>query len=154
MEDELEDKIFYQTYVSHMKILSKFALGTSGWGLSSWGLTSSTSTSAGNPSAMAYVWRLMRVYLTRPEVLVAGLLICLLMFYLQAVEVWTRGFVGRLQSSITGSRRYGGRIFGAAGNRMDFDSMAAPAQKHSWEVRGGVSAVYSIKGRRPNMEDR
>lgn len=130
MDDELEDKIFYQTYVSHMKILSKFAIGLPPINAS-----------------CSYVYRLFRAYLTRPEVLICGFLLFLLMLYLQAAEVWTRGFVGRIQSTLGGLR--------PGGKKLDLMSpMSSPAEKHSWEVKGDVSAVYSVKGRRPNMEDR
>lgn len=131
MEDELEDRIFYQTYVSHMKVLSKFILGGS----------ASTFTSIGSSTAMAYLWRLCRVYLVRPEVLIGAIVIFMLMVYMQAVEVWTRGMVDRLTTRPSTIRK------------ID-QSSASPAEKHSWEKTCAVSAVYSIKGRRATMEDR
>lgn len=47
MEDELEDKIFYQTFVAHMKILSKFTLGV-----------------PINSGQINYLWRLIRLVIT------------------------------------------------------------------------------------------
>lgn len=138
MEDDLEDRIFYQTYVNHVKIFSKFLLGGSG-------ASASAFTSLGSSTAMAYVWKLCRVYLVRPEVLVGVMVVFLLMVYMQAVEVWTRGFVGRVWQ--------GTRSSGRTARKIDL-SMASPAEKHSWEMVRQVSAVYSIKGRRATMEDR
>lgn len=143
MEDELEDRIFYQTYISHMKILSKFILGGGG-GAS--GTGASLFTSLGSSTAMAYLWRVCRVYLVRPEVLVGACIIFLLMLYMQAVEVWTRDVVGRVWSTTL-------RPGGAAARKLDL-TMSSPAEKHSWERIQRVSAVYSIKGRRATMEDR
>lgn len=134
MEDELEDRIFYQTYVSHMKVLSKFILGGA-----------STFTSLGSSTAMAYLWRLCRVYLVRPEVLIGALVIFVLMVYMQAVEVWTRGMVDRVWTTTTRPSN--------ALRKIDLSS-ASSAEKHSWEKTCAVSAVYSIKGRRATMEDR
>lgn len=139
MEDDLEDRIFYQTYVSHVKLLSKFLLGSgSGAGASAF------TSSLGSSTAMAYLWRLCRVYLVRPEVLLGAMVIFLLMVYMQAVEVWTRGFVDRVWQTTRPSR---------AARKIDL-TMASPAEKHSWEMVRQVSAVYSIKGRRATMEDR
>lgn len=130
MEDELEDRIFYQTYVSHMKVLSKFTF---------------TSLGLGSSTAMAYLWRLCRVYLVRPEVLIGALVIFVLMVYMQAVEVWTRGMVDRVWTTTTRPSN--------ALRKIDLSS-ASSAEKHSWEKTCAVSAVYSIKGRRATMEDR
>lgn len=143
MEDDLEDRIFYQTYVSHVKIFSKFLLGG---GSSAAAAGASAFTSLGSSTAMAYLWRLCRVYLVRPEVLLGAIVIFLLMVYMQAVEVWTRGVVDRVWS---GARPSGSRT----ARKIDL-TMASPAEKHSWEMVRQVSAVYSIKGRRATMEDR
>lgn len=130
MEDELEDKILYQTLSkSHMKLLSKFAVGVTPLN-----------------SSLSYVWKVMRVYLLKPEVLIAGLLICLFVLYLQAAEVWSRGFIGRISNSLG---------LGKAGGRSGKLSMlASAAEKHSWDERTTGSAVYAVQGRRAKMEDR
>uniref|UniRef100_A0A6P4ETC6 Probable protein phosphatase 2C 68 n=1 Tax=Drosophila rhopaloa TaxID=1041015 RepID=A0A6P4ETC6_DRORH len=83
MDDELEDKVFYQTYVSHMKILSKFAVGFS---------------SINSP--LAYIWKLCRLYVLRPEVIFCGLILFVLLLYLQAVDVWSRSILGRIQATL------------------------------------------------------
>lgn len=142
MEDDLEDRIFYQTYVSHVKLFSKFLLG-GGSGAAAG--ASAFTTSLGSSTAMAYLWRLCRVYLVRPEVLIGAMVIFLLMVYMQAVEVWTRGVVDRVWHPTRSSNR--------AARKIDL-TMASSAEKHSWEMVRQVSAVYSIKGRRATMEDR
>lgn len=139
MEDDLEDRIFYQTYVSHVKIFSKFLLGSGS------GAGASIFTSLGSSTAMAYLWRVCRAYLVRPEVLIGAMVIFLLMVYMQAVEVWTRGFVDRVWHTTRPTNR--------AARKIDL-TMASSAEKHSWEMVRQVSAVYSIKGRRATMEDR
>ncbi|XP_055550319.1 protein phosphatase 1L isoform X1 [Wyeomyia smithii] len=129
MEDELEDKILYQTFFkSHMKLLSKFAVGVSPFN-----------------SSVGYVWKVMRVYLLKPEILIAGLLIFVFVLYLQASEVWSRGFIGRISSSI-------GLTKGTRAGKLAL--LASAAEKHSWEEKAGSSAVYAVQGRRPRMEDR
>uniref|UniRef100_A0A182MMC8 PPM-type phosphatase domain-containing protein n=1 Tax=Anopheles culicifacies TaxID=139723 RepID=A0A182MMC8_9DIPT len=131
MEDELEDKILYQTLSkSHMKLLSKFAVGVTPLN-----------------SSLSYVWKVMRVYLLKPEVLIAGLLICLFVLYLQAAEVWSRGFIGRISNSLG----LGGKAGGRSGK---LSMLASAAEKNSWEERTTGSAVYAVQGRRAKMEDR
>uniref|UniRef100_A0A182P4N3 PPM-type phosphatase domain-containing protein n=1 Tax=Anopheles epiroticus TaxID=199890 RepID=A0A182P4N3_9DIPT len=131
MEDELEDKILYQTLSkSHMKLLSKFAVGVTPLN-----------------SSLSYVWKVMRVYLFKPEVLIAGLLICLFVLYLQAAEVWSRGFIGRISNTLG----LGGKTTGRSGK---LSLLASAAEKNSWDERTGGSAVYAVQGRRAKMEDR
>uniref|UniRef100_A0A182VSH7 PPM-type phosphatase domain-containing protein n=1 Tax=Anopheles minimus TaxID=112268 RepID=A0A182VSH7_9DIPT len=131
MEDELEDKILYQTLSkSHMKLLSKFAVGVTPLN-----------------SSLSYVWKVMRVYLLKPEVLIAGLLICLFVLYLQAAEVWSRGFIGRISNSLG----LGGKAGGRSGK---LSMLASAAEKNSWDERTTGSAVYAVQGRRAKMEDR
>lgn len=131
MDDELEDKVFYQTYISHMKLLSRFAMGVPPLN-----------------STLAYIWKLLRLYFIRPEVLLVTLLFIVFLVYLQALEMWSRGLVGRIGSSMSfGSMRQGSRS-------QLISSTMSPAERQSWEERLGVSAVYAIQGRRPRMEDR
>lgn len=128
MDDDLEDKIFYQTYISHMKLLSKFAVGIPPLNTS-----------------LAYVWRLCRLYLIRPEVFLFATLVFIFLLYLQAVEMWSRGLLGRISSSIGLPSRQINRI------QLMTTTMA---EKQSWELTKNVSAVYAVQGRRPKMEDR
>ncbi|XP_026480851.1 protein phosphatase 1L isoform X2 [Ctenocephalides felis] len=127
MEDELEDRILYQTYVSHMRILSRFAVGFPLNG------------------PLNYLLRICRVYLLRPEVLICGVILCLLLVYLQAVEVWSRGLMGRLQYSLSRQNNP---------NKNVFIITQSSAERQSWELKSSSSAAYAIQGRRPRMEDR
>lgn len=129
MDDDLEDKIFYQTYISYAKLLTKFAVGLP---------TANT--------AMASLWRLSRLYVIRPDVLFCAIILFVLIFYLQAVELWSRGLMGRITNSFNGasSRRV---------NRMQLLHQS-PAERQSWEIQKSTSAVYAVQGRRPKMEDR
>lgn len=126
MEDELEDKLFYQTYLSHMKLLSRFSFGIS----------------MNHP--MSYLWKIMRVYLLRSEVIIFSLALFIFLMYIQAVDVWSRTLLSRLGyaagRSTTGARRL----------------LLEPANsdKQSWEIKESSSAAYALKGRRPGMEDR
>ncbi|XP_059616252.1 protein phosphatase 1L [Phlebotomus argentipes] len=126
MDDELEDKVLYQTYASYMKFLSKFALGVPTFN-----------------SSASYMWKLLRLYLTKPEVIICGLLLVLLVVYLQAVEVWSRDFVGRIQKTL-----------GYTTKASKLQLLSTYSEKLSWEVKKDASACFAIQGRRPRMEDR
>ncbi|EDV59260.1 protein phosphatase 1L [Drosophila erecta] len=126
MDDELEDKVFYQTYVSHMKILSKFAVGFS---------------SINSP--LAYIWKLCRLYVLRPEVIFCGLILFVLLLYLQAVDVWSRSILGRIQATLGRQK---------AAKLMELSASAGDHQ--SWEELKQQSSAFAVLGRRPRMEDR
>uniref|UniRef100_T1PFI6 Protein phosphatase 2C n=1 Tax=Musca domestica TaxID=7370 RepID=T1PFI6_MUSDO len=128
MDDELEDKVFYQTYVSHMKILSKFAVGFSSLN-----------------SPLAYFWKLCRLYVFRPEVIFCGVLLFFLLIYLQAVDTWSRGLLGRIQATLSGRQK---------SNRLKLLEASGQGDHQSWEAIRSQSSAYAILGRRPRMEDR
>lgn len=132
MEDELDDKVIYQTYISHMKLLSKIA----------WGLPVNMSPLA-FPS---YLWRLLRVYMLKPEILIIGSIIFVIVVYLQAVDVWSRNLLGRLQYTLNKAGR-------TKAQKLSFFN-TAEVEKLSWEMKMGPVAAYAIQGRRPKMEDR
>ncbi|XP_044752632.1 protein phosphatase 1L [Coccinella septempunctata] len=131
MEDELEDKILYQTYVSHMKIMSKII-----WGFP---LNFSPITYSNN------ILRMLRIYMLKPEIIICGTVILLIFFYMQAVDIWSRNLLGRLQYTINKNGR----------NKVDKLSFfgGGDAEK-SWQMKIGHIAAYAIQGRRPKMEDR
>lgn len=131
MDDELEDKVFYQTYITHMKLLSKFAMG----------VTPLNST-------LAYIWKLLRLYFIRPEVLLVTLLFIVFLIYLQALEMWSRGLVSRIGSSLSFD------ALRQTSRSNIISSTTSPAERQSWDERCSVSAVYAVQGRRPRMEDR
>ncbi|XP_044268067.1 protein phosphatase 1L [Tribolium madens] len=132
MEDELDDKILYQTYVSHMKLMSRIA----------WGVPL-------NISPLAYtshVWRLLKVYMLKPEILIFGTIVLFMLMYMQALDVWSRNLLGRLQYTINrGPRTAPDKLSLFTGGDLD---------KASWELKIGPYAAYAVQGRRPKMEDR
>uniref|UniRef100_A0A1L8DJT2 Putative serine/threonine protein phosphatase n=2 Tax=Nyssomyia neivai TaxID=330878 RepID=A0A1L8DJT2_9DIPT len=121
MDDELEDRVLYQTYSTYMKFLSKFALGV--------------------PLNVTYMLRILRLYLTKPEVIICGLLFVILIVYLHAVEVWGKDFVGRIQKTL-GYTAKASKLLSA------YPDALITEQLHQ------ASACFAIQGRRPRMEDR
>lgn len=128
MDDELEDKVFYQTYISHMRLLSKFAMGLSPLN-----------------SAMAYIWKLLRLYCMRPEVLLFAVLCIIFVSYLNVLELWTNNVMRRV------SHHFGVPFSPRNTNRL---LARSPAERNSWEETFEYGAVYAVQGRRPRMEDR
>lgn len=126
MEDELEDRVLHQTYLSFMKILSRF-----------------TSTVPFD-TPVSYLWKMVRLYLLRSEFVVFTLGIIIFFMYLQTIEVWSRTLLSRLSQALSPI---------SAVQRMKFME-GSEADKQSWELKGSLSAAYAIKGRRMHMEDR
>lgn len=131
MDDELEDKVFYQTYISHMKLLSKLAMGVSPLN-----------------STMAYIWKLLRLYFMRPEVVLLTMFFIVIVMYLNMLESWTQTVMNRVGSSF-GFIRQAGRSQTSSNSPL-----RSPAERQSWEDICENSAVFAIQGRRPRMEDR
>ncbi|KAE8742097.1 hypothetical protein FOCC_FOCC012371 [Frankliniella occidentalis] len=150
MEDDLEDRVLYQTYVSHMKLMSRLSLafpGGLGWG---WG-----GPGAGGPGlAAGHAWRLLRIYVLRPEVLICGVVMILVLAYLQASDAWSPW--GRGGSTAGPVRSLFGRLQGLQYlvNGSVGVGAASGAERLSWELREGEIAAYAVQGRRPKMEDR
>lgn len=132
MEDELEDRIFYQTYLSHMKLVSKFAVGL-----------------PLNTNHFSYVWRILRLYVLKPEVILFSAFLLALLLYLQAVDTWSRSLLGRLHFSL-------GRSASSKVQKLQFimNNGGGDVDKLSWELKEKSVAAYAVQGRRPRMEDR
>lgn len=132
MEDELEDKVFQQTYLSHMKLVSKFAVGL-----------------PLNSNNFGYAWRILRVYVLKPEVLIISVFLLALLLYLQAVDIWSRSLLGRLHFSL-------GRSASSKVQKLQFfvNTANGDVDNQSWELRERTVAAYAVQGRRPRMEDR
>ncbi|XP_011550613.2 protein phosphatase 1L [Plutella xylostella] len=126
MEDELEDRVIEQTYLSFMKIVSR--------------LTSSVPIDA----PVSYLWKMVRLYLLRSEVVVCTLAFILFFMYLQTIELWSRALLSRLSHAMSPM---------TAVQRMKLMD-GSDADKQSWELKASQSAAYAIKGRRMHMEDR
>ncbi|XP_015430218.1 PREDICTED: protein phosphatase 1L isoform X2 [Dufourea novaeangliae] len=131
MDDELEDRILYQTYLSHMKLVSKFAVGIP------------TGLHAGINNPLGYFWRIMRVYALKPEVLICGAILAIILFYIQAVDVWSRSLLGRIQYTL-----------GRTTSKFLVNDSVNNGMKLSWELKQGHIAAYAVQGHRPRMEDR
>ncbi|XP_076658487.1 protein phosphatase 1L isoform X2 [Halictus rubicundus] len=131
MDDELEDRILYQTYVSHMKLVSKFAVGIP------------TGLNAGINTPLGYFWRIMRAYALKPEVLICGAVLAIIIFYIQAVDVWSRSVLGRIQYTL-----------GRTTSKFLVNDSVNNGVKLSWELKQGHIAAYAVQGHRPRMEDR
>ncbi|XP_050675483.1 protein phosphatase 1L [Leptidea sinapis] len=126
MEDELEDRVLHQTYLSFMKILSRF------------------SSSVAFDTPMSYLWKMVRLYLLRSDVLIFTLGVVVFFMYLQTIGLWSRTLLGRLSDAVNPL---------SAVQRMKFMD-DSENDKQSWELKGSQSAAYAIKGRRMHMEDR
>lgn len=133
MEDELDDKVIYQTYVSHMKIMSRIA-----W---------SVPLKLSHITFTSHIWRLMKMYVLKPEFIIFGTLVILILVYIQAVDVWSRNLLGRLQFTIN---RPGSKT---KAERLSLFSNS-DVEKSSWQMKVGAVAAYAVQGRRPKMEDR
>ncbi|KAJ8670286.1 hypothetical protein QAD02_001545 [Eretmocerus hayati] len=131
MDDELEDKILYQTYLSHMKLVSKFAVGI---------------PTVGICPPLGYAWRIARTYVLKPEVLILGALILVIFVYIQTLDLWSRSFLEKIQHSL-------GRTTSQV-SRFNFFADDSSKGKNRWEFKQDYVAAYAIQGRRPHMEDR
>lgn len=132
MEDELDDKIIYQTYVSHMKIMSRIA-----W---------SVPLKLSHVTFTSHIWRLLKLYVLKPEFLLFGTLLIVVLIYMQAVDVWSRNLLGRLQYTINRS--------GTKSKSDRLSLFTTDVEKSSWQMKVGAVAAYAVQGRRPKMEDR
>ncbi|KAF5297751.1 hypothetical protein FQR65_LT09925 [Abscondita terminalis] len=132
MEDEIDDKVLYQTYVSHMKLMSRFA----------WSVPLNISPL---PS-LVYLWRILKMYVLKPEILIAGTILVVLLMYLQAVDVWSHALLARVQHTIYRTARSNVPRLGTFSN-MEL-------KKPSWQSKSGPIAAFAVQGRRPKMEDR
>ncbi|XP_063529139.1 protein phosphatase 1L [Cydia strobilella] len=126
MEDELEDRVLHQTYLSFMKIVTRFT------------------SSAPLDTPVSYLWKMVRLYLLRSEVAVITLGIILFIMYLHTIEQWSRTLLSRLSQAMSPI---------SSVQRLKFME-GSEADKQSWELKGSLSAAYAIKGRRMHMEDR
>uniref|UniRef100_A0A1A9VA09 PPM-type phosphatase domain-containing protein n=1 Tax=Glossina austeni TaxID=7395 RepID=A0A1A9VA09_GLOAU len=96
-------------------------------------------------SPLAYIWKLCRLYVLRPEVLFCGVILFCLFLYLQAVDTWSRGILGRIQATLSGRHKT---------NRMKLLESSGQGDHQCWEELRPQSSAFAILGRRPRMEDR
>ncbi|XP_039314946.1 protein phosphatase ppm-1.G isoform X7 [Solenopsis invicta] len=78
----------HQTYVSHMKLMSKFAVNIP------------TGLNVGINTPLSYLCRIIRIYALKPEVLVCGMILAIILFYIQAVDIWNRTLLAKFQYTL------------------------------------------------------
>lgn len=133
MEDELEDRVLYQTYLSYMKLISKIGGGIN------------LNTQIG---PINYGLHIFRHYILKPEMLALAGVVFLVIMYLQLVDAWSRTLLGRLQLSFT-------KVSMTKAKKLQFFSGSnIDGQKQSWQLDTGYIAAYAVQGHRPRMEDR
>lgn len=126
MDDDQEENVLKQAYISQMKFLSRFfALG----------FVQRNQTGMGNFANFAR-------FCLRPEILLIATIFFVVCFYLQAIELNGNGFISRISNSLRFKSR----------SKLSFTK--SEAESDSWEIINRQSAVYAVQGKRPSMEDR
>lgn len=128
MDDKIEDKIIYQVYMSHMKLIS-----------------SKLSSAKNKVNTYSNMWKILQFYITKPEVIFClALLLCLLFFS------------GNLLQSTNGFFKKINRRFSLIGlnNFQQLMADEKDALGKNWKFQGKNVGLYAIKGRRSQMEDR
>lgn len=77
-----------QTYLSYMKLMSKIAVGLP------------TGFPTGIHTPFGYFWRMMRTYILKPEFIVCGAVVIIVIFYLQAVDIWSRSLFEKIHYTL------------------------------------------------------
>ncbi|XP_034950097.1 protein phosphatase 1L [Chelonus insularis] len=135
MDDELEDKVLYQTYLSYMKLMSKLAVGLP------------TGFTSGINTPLGYFWKMIRSYALRPEIVVCGAVVLIVLLYLQAVDAWSRSFIGKIHYTVCKTNSKVSKL-------QYLISNSSHAEKLSWELKQNNVAAYAVQGYRDHMEDR
>uniref|UniRef100_T1JP78 PPM-type phosphatase domain-containing protein n=1 Tax=Strigamia maritima TaxID=126957 RepID=T1JP78_STRMM len=128
MDDDLEDELFHQTFLSHMRFLSKIV-----------------TNSPLNAAPFIYTLRILKFYLLKPETILLGFCLLVLFFFFHSLELWLKTVVNRIQIAV------GLQTAARSGLRFLVSNAAI---KSEWKLKEGNAAVYAIQGRRPTMEDR
>lgn len=128
MDDE-EDLYFIELWSCGMKVLSRISV---------------SNPFSGGTMYLSYFWRMIKMYLFKPEMLLATFILFVFLFFLHSADEWGRNFMANLKSGFGLKRQsYGGvRLTTSA------------AERESWEKKTESAAVYAVMGRRPSMEDR
>lgn len=95
-----------------------------------------------NSTYLSYVWRNLRIYVLKPEIILATVIFCIFLLYFNAAEAWSRTILANL------------RNIGLAKPSLSKMVASSPAERESWECRKSASVAYSVQGRRPKQEDR
>ncbi|XP_032688562.1 uncharacterized protein LOC116852385 isoform X2 [Odontomachus brunneus] len=124
------------TYVSHMKIASKFTVAVP------------TVSNVWFNTLLNYIYKFMQVYALKPEVLICGMILVIILIYVQAVDVWSRSLLARIHYTL-------GRTTSKV-SKLQFlvDDSINNGVKPNWELKEGYIAAYAMQGHRARMEDR
>lgn len=128
MDDKIEDKLIYQIYTTHMKLLSLKL------------------TSFKNKINYFYnMWKYVQFYIAKPEVLLFLALLFCVFFFTGTLFQFANGFLKKFNRnfSITGFNNF---------QQLMVDEKDALSK--NWKFDGKNVALYAIKGRRSQMEDR
>ena len=68
-----------------MKLVSKFAVGIPTGGIN---------------TPLNYVWRIVRSYIFKPEVILFSIILFVIFIYLQTVDTWSRSLIGKIQHTL------------------------------------------------------
>ncbi|XP_032688569.1 protein phosphatase 1L-like isoform X7 [Odontomachus brunneus] len=131
-----QHKLYEQTYVSHMKIASKFTVAVP------------TVSNVWFNTLLNYIYKFMQVYALKPEVLICGMILVIILIYVQAVDVWSRSLLARIHYTL-------GRTTSKV-SKLQFlvDDSINNGVKPNWELKEGYIAAYAMQGHRARMEDR
>lgn len=126
MDDKIEDKLIYQVYLTHMKLLSsKLTLAKSKF------------------NSFYIMWKFVQFYIVKPEVIFCLILLLCLLFF--SGNVFQNGFIKKVSRSFTIS---------GYNNFQQLLADEKDALSKNWKFEGTNIGVYAIKGRRSQMEDR
>lgn len=154
MDDNLEDEVFYQTIMSHARIISRFVL------------------SIPFHASFSNVTRYAKFYLTKPECILAVIVTVLVLALFNNLDSLLKSAAGKLHYvgatyTFVSNLSFKDHRPSSAVGRDDFDGRAVPAFRKdlstindeigpgvTWKLKQDNVGVYSVKGRRPHMEDR
>lgn len=147
MDDDLEDEVFYQTIMSHGKILSRFIV------------------SIPFHSCFNTMSRYFRFYFTKPECIILVIITFAILAFFVNLDSLLKSAVVRLQeassayvfttkaSKTIGKDTPDGRSASLFGANF-FSSVDDIGEDVTWKMKEENVAAYSVKGRRSHMEDR
>lgn len=128
MDDKIEDRIIYQVYLTHMKLLS-----------------SKLASVKSKFSSFYIMWKYVQFYIVKPEVIFClALLLCLFIISGNIFQS-TNEFLKKISRSFT---------FVGYDNFQQLLADEKDALSKIWKFEGKNIGVYAIKGRRSQMEDR
>jgi len=128
MDDTIEDKLIYQVYLSHMRILS-----------------SKLTLVKNKVNIFHNMWKYVQFYIAKPEIIFfLALLFCVLFCYGNLFSI-KHGIFKKLYRNFS---------FIGYNNFQQLMVDEKEALSKNWKFEGKNVALYAIKGRRSHMEDR